>query len=69
MTGDVPDERSAEERAEALMERVTSRTSRFVTRALGRTREELEDMLAEARTISRGDEPPSGRRGRTRSSG
>jgi hypothetical protein len=45
------DRRPAEERAEELMERVASDVSRFVTRFAGRAREEVEDIVAEARTV------------------
>lgn len=41
--------RSTEERAEELMTRVTADASRILTKALGRAREELEDILAEGR--------------------
>ena len=43
---------SAEERAEALMERVTKDGSRVVGRVFGRVREEVEDIVAEARTMN-----------------
>jgi hypothetical protein len=45
------DRRPAEERAEEVMERVASDVSRFVTRFAGRAREEVEDIVAEARTV------------------
>lgn len=44
------DPRSAEQRAEELMQRVVSDGSRMVTRVFGRVREEVEDIVAEART-------------------
>lgn len=44
-------ERPAEERAEELMERFVSDASRVVRRVLGRSREELEDIVAEAKEI------------------
>jgi hypothetical protein len=43
---------SAEQRAEALMQRLAAQTTRTVTRVVGRAREELEDILAEARTMN-----------------
>ena len=44
-------DRPAEERAEEIMQRVTADVSRFVTRFAGRAREEIEDIVAEARTV------------------
>lgn len=41
---------SAEKRAEELVERVVSDGTRLVTRVAGRIREEVEDIVAEART-------------------
>lgn len=67
MSNETRGDRSAEERAEAMMERVTGETSRFFGRLVGRAREEVEDMLAEARTINRGGAPDSGARPGTRS--
>jgi hypothetical protein len=52
--------RSAEQRAEALMERVVSGGSRFVSKVVGRVREEVEDIVAEARAVRRGDSGPNG---------
>jgi hypothetical protein len=55
------DSRSAEQRAEELMERLVTDGSRLVSdgsrllgKAFGRVREELEDIVAEARERSRG---------------
>jgi hypothetical protein len=48
---DGADRRSAEERAEELMERVVSDGSRILSKVFGRVREEVEDIVAEARTI------------------
>ncbi len=45
------DPRSAEERAEDLMERVVKDGSRVLGRMFGRAREEVEDMVAEARAM------------------
>jgi hypothetical protein len=50
--GSDEDQRSAEERAEALMQRVAAQTTRTVIRVVGRAREELEDIIAEARTLN-----------------
>ncbi|HWE09554.1 MAG TPA: hypothetical protein VG325_09370 [Solirubrobacteraceae bacterium] len=54
-TGSGQDQRSAEERAEELMERVTGQASRLIGRVVGRAREELEDLVAEARTLNEHD--------------
>ncbi len=53
------DTRSSEERAEQLMEQWTQRASRAATRAIGRAREEIEDIVAEAQTVRRGERPGS----------
>jgi hypothetical protein len=54
--GDTPhDQRSAEERAEELMERVSGQVSHVVGRVIGRAREEIEDLVAEARTLNAGE--------------
>ena len=45
------DSRSAEQRAEQLMERVVSGSSRMLGRLFGRIREEVEDIYAEARAM------------------
>jgi len=45
------DNRSAEERAEELMQRVFSNGSRWLGKAVGRVREEVEDIVAEAKTM------------------
>jgi hypothetical protein len=50
--------RSTEERAEEMVERITSNASRWLGHAFGRAREELEDLLAEARSLNvAGDAP------------
>ena len=49
------DSRSAEERAEDMMERMVNDGSRVLRRLWGRVREEAEDIVAEAR--SRTDRP------------
>jgi hypothetical protein len=53
------DQRSAEQRAEQLMERLVSDGSRLVNdgsrllgKVFGRVREEVEDIVAEARTMN-----------------
>jgi hypothetical protein len=45
------DPRPADERAEELMERWFSDGSRILGKVVGRVREEVEDIVAEARTI------------------
>ena len=56
------EQRSAEERAEELMERVVAQTTRAISRFVGRAREEIEDVVAEARTLNQhdGQNRPSG---------
>ena len=46
------DSRSAEQRAEELMERLVSDGSRLFGKVFGRVREEVEDIVAEARTMN-----------------
>jgi hypothetical protein len=48
---------SAEERAEALMERAGAGVGRFLARAVARTREEVEDIVAEAQAMRHGQRP------------
>ena len=50
-TGSRKDRPAAEQRAEELMERVFSDGSRIVGKMFGRVREEVEDIVAEARTL------------------
>ena len=45
------DGRSAEQRAEELMQRVFSDGTRVLGKVFGRVREEVEDIVAEARTV------------------
>lgn len=52
------DERSAEERAEEIVERISTQAVQFTRRLVGRAREELEDIVAEAQSLRRGDRPP-----------
>ena len=49
--------RPAEERAEEIVELVSERTARFVRRLVARAREEVEDIVAEAQNVRRGDQP------------
>ena len=49
---------STEERAEEIVARVASGASQWIRRAAGRTREEAEDIVAEARSLNHRDEPP-----------
>jgi DNA-directed RNA polymerase specialized sigma24 family protein len=51
-------QRPVEERAEEIVERVSGEVTRFARRLIARTREEIEDIVAEAQTIRRGDRPP-----------
>lgn len=52
--GERRDGGSAERRAEELVQRAASSATRFLTRAAERTREELEDIVAEAQELRRG---------------
>jgi hypothetical protein len=52
------DERSAEERAEEIVERVSEQVVRFARRLVARAREEVDDIVAEAQSMRRGDRPP-----------
>jgi hypothetical protein len=51
-------ERRVEERAEEIVERVSGQVAQFARRVVARAREEVEDIVAEAQTIRRG-QPPS----------
>jgi uncharacterized FlaG/YvyC family protein len=51
-------QRPVEERAEEIVERVSEEVTRFARRLNARTREEIEDIVAEAQSIRRGDRPP-----------
>jgi hypothetical protein len=57
-TGAPPAARPVEERAEEIVERASEQVTRFARRLVARTREELEDIVAEAQGIRRGDRPP-----------
>ena len=50
-------ERPVEERAEEIVERVSEEVTKFARRLVARTREEIEDIVAEAQSIRRGDRP------------
>jgi len=60
-SGDGPrhDQRPVEERAEEIVERVSGEVMRFARRVVARAREEVEDIVAEAQSIRRGDRPPA----------
>jgi hypothetical protein len=47
-------ERPVEERAEEIVQRVSARVARFARRLVALTREEVEDIVAEAQSIRRG---------------
>ncbi|MCW2952583.1 MAG: hypothetical protein JWQ48_1753 [Conexibacter sp.] len=49
---------SVEERAEELVQRATNAATRFLTVAVERTREEIEDIVAEAQELRRGGRTP-----------
>jgi hypothetical protein len=53
------DSRSAEQRAEELMERVVTDGSRVLGKVFGRIREEVEDIVAEARTMHERSREPA----------
>ena len=48
-------ERRVEDRAEEIVERGSAQVARFARRIAARTREEVEDIVAEAQTLRRGD--------------
>ncbi len=50
-------ERRVEDRAELIVERVSAQVTSFARRVVARTREEVEDILAEAQSLRRGDRP------------
>lgn len=54
-SGGDADPRPPHERAEEMMERFSRQASRTIRRAVGRAREELEDLVAEARTLNERD--------------
>jgi hypothetical protein len=50
-------DRPVEERAEEIVGRVSEQVVRFARRLVARAREEVEDIVAEADSIRRGDQP------------
>jgi len=50
-------ERPVEERAEEIVGRVSEEVARFARRLAARAREEVEDIVAEAQSLRRGDQP------------
>jgi hypothetical protein len=50
-------ERPVEERAEEIVELVSEQAARFVRRLVARAREEVEDIVAEAQNMRRGNQP------------
>jgi hypothetical protein len=51
------EERPVEERAEEIVGRVSEEVARFARRLVARAREEVEDIVAEAQSLRRGDQP------------
>jgi hypothetical protein len=49
------DDRPVEERAEEIVERVSAEVARLTRRFIARAREEVEDIVAEAQSIRRGE--------------
>ena len=49
------DQPPAEQRAEEIVELVSEQVTRFARRILARAREEVEDIVAEAQSIRRGE--------------
>jgi hypothetical protein len=47
-----------EQRAEQIVEQVSEQVTRFARRLVARAREEIEDIVAEAQSIRRSDQPP-----------
>jgi DNA-directed RNA polymerase specialized sigma24 family protein len=52
------DTQPVEERAEEIVERVSGQVARFARRLVARAREEVEDIVAEAQSVRRGQRPP-----------
>jgi hypothetical protein len=50
-------ERTAEQRAEEIVEFASEQVARFARRLVARAREEVEDIVAEAQAVRRGDRP------------
>jgi hypothetical protein len=53
---DAPRDRPVEERAEEIVERVSEEVVRFARRLVARAREEVEDIVAEADNLRRGEQ-------------
>jgi hypothetical protein len=51
-------EKPVEQRAEEIVERVSAGVTHFARRVAARAREEIEDIVAEAQSVRRGDRPP-----------
>ena len=51
------EQRPVEERAEEIVGRVSEEVARFARRLVARAREEAEDIVAEAQSLRRGDQP------------
>ena len=51
------EERPVEERAEEIVGRVSEEVARFARRLVARAREEAEDIVAEAQSLRRRDQP------------
>lgn len=52
------DDRSAEERAEEIVERVSAQAMNLARRLVARAREEAEDIVAEAQSLRHRARPP-----------
>ena len=50
-----PAQPPAEQRAEEIVEQVSEQVTRFARRVFARAREEVEDIVAEAQSIRRGE--------------
>jgi hypothetical protein len=50
-------ERTTEQRAEEIVEFASEQVTRFARRLIARAREEVEDIVAEAQAVRRGDRP------------
>ena len=51
-------DRAVQDRAEAIVERVSEQVAHFARRVVARTREEVEDIVAEAQSLRRGNREP-----------
>ena len=50
-------ERRVEDRAEEIVERLSAQVAHFARRLVARTREEVEDIVADAQSLRRGNRP------------